>query len=100
MSQRLSEGIGKTLLEKVLLDPEQRVMDFGAGTGLLTAQVAPRVKRVVAVDISASMLQRLAEKEALQGKVETVCRNIQEHPLTERFDLIISAMALHLLTPE
>jgi 2-polyprenyl-3-methyl-5-hydroxy-6-metoxy-1,4-benzoquinol methylase len=72
-----------------------RVMDFGAGTGLIAATVAPLVSRIVAVDTSPSMLEALAAKEELQGKVECRCQDILESPLEERFDAAISAMALH-----
>jgi len=71
------------------------VMDFGAGTGLIAATVAPHVSRIVAVDTSPSMLEALAAKENLQEKVECRCQDILETPLDERFDAVISAMALH-----
>jgi ubiquinone/menaquinone biosynthesis C-methylase UbiE len=38
------------------------VIDLGAGTGQFTLAVAPLCARVVAVDVSALMLERLAEK--------------------------------------
>ncbi len=93
--QQLSAGIGRTILERVELRPDMRVMDFGAGTGLLTSHVAPRVGRVTAVDVSASMLERLAAKEELRDRVEVVCQDILDCPLDLRFDLIVSAMAMH-----
>jgi 2-polyprenyl-3-methyl-5-hydroxy-6-metoxy-1,4-benzoquinol methylase len=40
------------------------------------------------------MLEALAAKPELQGKVETRCLDILESPLDESFDAIISAMAL------
>ncbi len=95
MSQIISEGVGQALLDHVEFSSGQRVMDFGAGTGLICATVAPRVQQVVAVDVSAAMLEKLKQKSQLQGKVETVCQDIIEQPLSEQFDLIISAMALH-----
>ena len=82
-------------LETLDWDPSMRVMDFGAGTGLIAATVAPHVSRIVAVDTSPSMLEALAAKENLQGKVECRCQDIIESPLEERFDAIVSAMALH-----
>jgi len=95
LSQLISRGIGAELLRRVRLDPGLRVMDFGAGTGLICAQVAPMVQRVWAVDISPAMLERLAAKPELRGRVEPVCQDIVTEPLGQRFDLIISAMALH-----
>ena len=91
----LASAIGGSILEHVPLSEDMTVLDFGAGTGLVTGHVAPRVDRVVAADISQAMLEQLASKPELEGKVETVCRDIVEEPLETRFDLIVSAMALH-----
>ena len=65
----LSSAIGSSILEHVSLHDQMRVMDFGAGTGLITSQVAPLVKKIVAVDISEAMLKKLVPKPELQGKV-------------------------------
>ena len=92
---QISAGVGALLLEKLPLRPSMRVMDFGAGTGLICAHVAPRVEKIYAVDISESMLERLAAKPELQGKVEPICQNILETPLDKQVDLIMSAMAMH-----
>ena len=91
----LSLGIGSAILNYVTLNESMQVMDFGAGTGLITAQVADKVGKVTAVDVSAAMLEKLADKDELKGKVEVVCQNIIEQPLGTEFDLIVSAMAMH-----
>jgi len=91
----LSEGIGNAIHEHVRLDTGMRVMDFGAGTGLIASRIVARVGRITAVDVSAAMLDRLAEKPELRDKVEIVCRDILDEPLDARFDLIVSAMAMH-----
>ena len=95
MPAQISAGVGAALLQKVPLRPAMHVMDFGAGTGLVCSQVAPLVEKIYAVDISASMLEQLAAKPALQGKVEPICQNILETPLGKKVDLIMSAMAMH-----
>ena len=41
------------------------------------------------------MLDKLAEKINLNDKVKTVCQDITEQPLDAKFDVIMSAMALH-----
>jgi len=92
---RISQGVGAALLQHVALSPATRVMDFGAGTGLICSQVAPYVAKIYAVDVSAAMLDKLAAKPELRGKVETVCQDIMATPLGKPVDLIISAMALH-----
>ena len=95
MRTQLSSAIGGSILENIPLDEEMTVMDFGAGTGLLTSHVAPRVKSVAAVDTSAAMLEKLVEKPEFQGKVATVCQDITEQPLDSKYDLIVSAMTMH-----
>lgn len=92
---QLAAAIGASILERVPLHEQMQVLDFGAGTGLISARLAPRVGRILAVDVSPAMLEKLAAKPELEGKVETLCRDILEEPLDERFDLIASAMTLH-----
>ncbi len=92
---RLSSAVGAAILSHVSLNEEMVVMDFGAGTGLISSHVAPRVKRVVAVDVSESMLSKLLAKPELQDKVVAVCQDILNEPVAEKFDLIMSAMAMH-----
>lgn len=95
MVKSLSLGIGATMRAEVDLDDSMHVMDFGAGTGLITAQVAEKAARVTAVDVSEAMLEKLAAKDELKGKVDIICQNIMEQSLSTKFDLIVSAMAMH-----
>jgi len=93
--RQLSANIGACILGNVELNDGMQVMDFGAGTGLITAQVAGKVGKVTCVDVSQAMLEKLASKEELQGKVDILCQNILEQPIGKEFDLIVSAMAMH-----
>jgi 2-polyprenyl-3-methyl-5-hydroxy-6-metoxy-1,4-benzoquinol methylase len=93
--RQLSAGIGSTLLRRVKLEKTMQVMDFGAGTGLITAQIVPHVQKVTAVDVSPAMLEQLLAKPELKGKVETLCQDIIANPLGRKFDVIVSAMAMH-----
>lgn len=95
MRLQLSTAIGTCILQHVPLTEQMEVMDFGAGTGLLTTHIVPRVRHVAAVDTSTAMLERLAAKPEFHGKVTPVCQDITLQPLDKRFDLIISAMAMH-----
>lgn len=92
---QISEGVSAALLARVPLTPDLTVMDFGAGTGLITGHVAPHVKQVLAVDVSQSMLDKLAAKPELQGRVEVHCQDILDTPLDTPVDLVVSAMAMH-----
>lgn len=95
MVKMISSDIGSSILKHVPLHDQMRVMDFGAGTGLISSQIAPLVKKIVAVDTSEAMLNKLVSKPELHGKVEIVCQDITDIPIDGKFDLIMSAMAMH-----
>lgn len=95
MIKQLTSAIGRCILDNVELNAKMHVMDFGAGTGLITSQVAPYVKKITAVDISQSMLDQLIAKQELKEKVEALCQDITALPTGTEYDLIMSAMAMH-----
>ena len=82
-------------MQIVRLSDQMVVMDFGAGTGLISSHVAPLVNKIAAIDVSKAMLDQLVLKPELQGNVEAVCQDIIHEPIDTQFDLIVSAMALH-----
>ncbi len=92
---QISEGVFDALSQSVELSPELTVMDFGAGTGLVCGKLAPKVGKILAVDVSQAMLDKLAAKEELKGKVEVICQDILDTPLDREIDLVVSAMAMH-----
>lgn len=95
MVKQLSSAIGASILDNLPLHDQMEVMDFGAGTGLISSQVAPLVKKIVALDTSEGMLDKLVAKAEFEGKVEALCQNIIDCPIDAKFDLIMSAMAMH-----
>ena len=92
---RLAFAIGASILDNIEIHQDMIVLDFGAGTGLLTSRIAPLVKRVVAVDTSQAMLDKLRSKPELEGRVDIICQDLTSDPLATRFDLIVSAMTMH-----
>lgn len=50
-----------------LLRPEFAILDFGCGTGRVSGAIAPRVARVVAVDVSPRMVDLACDRLKLQG---------------------------------
>jgi SAM-dependent methyltransferase len=80
------------------LDASSVVVDLGAGTGQFALSVAPRCRRVVAVDPSPVMLERLQRNvdEAAMGNVEIAAAGFlsYEH-LGEPADIVYSRYALH-----
>lgn len=77
---------------------EDRVVDLGCGTGLLSLTFAPLVSRVVAIDSSPAMLQRLAKKAdaAAAANIQMVVSDLQSLPLPdESATLAVSNYAFH-----
>ncbi len=78
--------------------PSDRVLDLGAGTGLIALALAPRVAEVVALDISERMLERLDARAAAEGvdNVVPVVGDLRRLPLEdESFTLVVSNYAFH-----
>lgn len=92
---QISEGVYQAMQGTVAWRPDLRVMDFGAGTGLVSGKIAPHVGHILAVDISEAMLEQLAAKEELRGNVTICAQDILEEPLGQRVELVVSAMAMH-----
>ncbi|MFK8024348.1 MAG: class I SAM-dependent methyltransferase [Ilumatobacter sp.] len=67
-----------------------RVLDFGAGTGLLTERLAPIVESVVGVDTSRAMLELLDRKSRARGweNVTTASQLDERH---RGFDLVVAS---------
>ncbi len=95
--QLLSSAVGSCMINNLELHSEMNVMDFGAGTGLITSQIAPHVKKVTAIDVSQSMLDQLIKKlnNSNINNIEIICQDIIKKTLSEKYDLIVSAMAMH-----
>lgn len=88
------QTIADSIKEKVLLNQNMKVLDFGSGTGLLTDKIAPFVSKIVAVDMSKSMNNKLREKE-LACELEIIEADIESYEFSDKFDLVISSMSVH-----
>lgn len=95
---RLAESIFAALEQAVPLRTDMVALDYGAGTGLLALALAPRVRRVLAVDSSQGMLDVLAQKAQAAGFAHVDVRraDFAQDPLPAGpFDLVASALTLH-----
>lgn len=91
MSQQLA-AVPERLLAQLPLRASDQVLDFGAGTGLLSVPIAPKVAQVTALDMSAAMLQVLNEKGF--ANITTLQQDIFAG-LPGRYHAVVSCMALH-----
>jgi cyclopropane fatty-acyl-phospholipid synthase-like methyltransferase len=95
--QRAAERFA-ALERRVPLQSDWAALDYGCGTGLLALSIAPRVRRLTAVDSSRGMLDVLARKADAAGVRNVVLLQADfadgPHP-PGPYDLIVSSMALH-----
>jgi len=91
-----AKSIAELIVKNIDLDKEMELMDFGAGTGLLSYFVAPFVGKIVAVDNSPSMLKEFETKcDAFACETEIVEKDLSSETLDRKFDGIISSMTIH-----
>lgn len=89
----LAENVAKTIKQHLPLSQNMDILDFGAGTGLVSLQILPLVRSITAIDTSSKMLEALDAKGA-EG-ITTLCADIFSHELDRRFDAVISSMVMH-----
>ncbi|MDD2383436.1 MAG: class I SAM-dependent methyltransferase [Sulfurospirillaceae bacterium] len=91
------KNIGESIVEKRMYDKTTtHIMDFGSGTGLLTEQIAPHVRKITTVDISPSMNEQLrAKANSLTCELSMLELDLTTAELDETFDGIISSMTIH-----
>ena len=91
----------KTALEEVLrLKGDEVVLDFGCGSGRFSYWIAPRVKKVVGLEITQEMIE-LAEKSRTAQNVEFMHYDGVHFPsLPYSIDLILSVGVLQIMKRE
>jgi ubiquinone/menaquinone biosynthesis C-methylase UbiE len=80
---------------------DDRVLDVGAGTGLLTLAAAPRVAHVTAIDISPAMCRHLEgefDRRSIKN-ADVIVASAHDLPLEDgSFDVVLSNYCFHHLT--
>lgn len=95
----LQRQVGEGLLErlaKLPVDPAM-LLDMGAGTGFFAARLADRYPdaRVIALDISESMLHRARGRDSLARRGSFICGDAESLPLPgESVEVIFSNLTL------
>ncbi len=81
-----AEVYGASVVAEALLalvPPEWTVADLGCGTGALAAELAARVRKVIAVDRSAAMLRAARRRLARAGTVELQEARLEALPVAD-----------------
>jgi 16S rRNA (adenine1518-N6/adenine1519-N6)-dimethyltransferase len=72
--------IDRAVLERIVeaaeIEPDEQVLELGAGTGVLTRELARRARRVVAVELERNMLTLLEKTAGALPNVELLARNM------------------------
>jgi ubiquinone/menaquinone biosynthesis C-methylase UbiE len=96
--RQLSEAIAVAIRRAIPLQKGWRVLEYGCGTATLGLLLAPYVLEVVAADSSVGMIEQVRRK--LSGSATTNLTPMlldlsQQPPPAERFNLTVTAMAMH-----
>lgn len=94
---QLGQTVGRAIVDALAPRGTERALEFGAGTGLLSVIVAPRVASLTALDLSSGMLsvlRRKCERDRL-GNVEIIEGTVPKNLPAGSFDIVYSSMTLH-----
>lgn len=92
----MAQKIGRAICKALQPQGDEDALEFGAGTGLATLLIAPRVGHLTALDSSSGMLDVLRAKCERKGlaNVQVLEGGVSDVALAQ-YDLIYSAMTLH-----
>jgi len=93
-----AKAIAETIMKNVSLNKEMHLMDFGAGTGLLSYCMSDKIAKVTAVDNSPSMLEVFREKaDGFACETDVLELDFSKNTLNSniKFDGIVSSMTIH-----
>jgi len=97
-SAAFNRWMSERILDRLDLQPDDRVVDLGCGTGLFSEALAERAREVVCVDPSPNMLAQLPQSAGtlvpVQASAEDVASGALRLPY-ERVDAILIKEAIH-----
>jgi predicted TPR repeat methyltransferase len=97
MGQRAA-AVAAAIRVAVPLDRSVRMLEYGAGTGLVTQALRESVGAVTMADTSAGMREVMNQKIATRAIVDARVSDLDlatQPPPDDRFDLVVTVMVLH-----
>lgn len=94
----LASAVGAATIASLPFRPDWRMMDYGAGTGLLTLKLQPHAGLITAVDTSPGMIEILQEKITRHriSNIQTLLWNVERDPIwSNDLDAITGSMVMH-----
>ncbi|MDD2356923.1 MAG: class I SAM-dependent methyltransferase [Thiovulaceae bacterium] len=89
----LAQNIYEAIVKNIELRQDMEMIDFGAGTGLLSRNIALHVKSLLGVDTSSGMLAKLDELG--RENINTLHIDICAYETQIKYDGIVSSMTMH-----
>lgn len=97
-----ADRVAQTIRAHVPVDGRGRLMEYGAGTGLVAQALADHVESLTLVDTSRGMREVMEDKRRSGAFPEGTriwdLDLVTDDPPAERFDLIVTVMAMHHVT--
>jgi len=91
-----AKAIAELIVKNINLNKDMEIIDFGAGTGLLSYCIAPYVSKITAIDNSPAMLLEFQSKcDDFSCKTEVLEKDLSVEEISGKFDGIISSMTIH-----
>jgi 2-polyprenyl-3-methyl-5-hydroxy-6-metoxy-1,4-benzoquinol methylase len=92
-----TKSIASQILQHIPLRKEMTVLEYGAGTGMLSLMLSKQVGRIVLMDSSEGMIRVARDKIARIGltNMEPVLLDLEKESYDAEFDLIATQMVLH-----
>jgi len=93
----LALGLAEAILQAVELRATDTLLDYGAGSGLVSLRLSPQVAKVICADSSRGMLDVIEGKLSQAGieNVSTLLLDLERGQRAPKVDVIVSTMALH-----
>jgi 23S rRNA (adenine-N6)-dimethyltransferase len=94
-----SPKLVESLLARTKLTPQDTVYDIGAGSGVISSVLAPRVKKVVAIEFEPKTAELLKQNMAIYGNVSIKVGDFLSIPLPKEPYKIVANIPFHLSSP-